>query len=115
MSDLVLTSDELPEGFTFPRGFLRLVELGLFELEPWWIPTCDRLRGLNQGLARRYPQRKLILLAKRQDNDDTACWDLAAGKVAIIHDYASPGWESRREFPNFDSWLHSAIDDLIEF
>jgi hypothetical protein len=115
MNDLLLTSEELPKGFSYPRGFLRLVELELFELEPWWIPTGDRLRQFNQGLAERYPQRKLVLLAKRQDNDDAACWDVAADNVAVIHDYASPGWESRREFPNFDSWLHSAIDDLIEF
>lgn len=31
---LLFTPEELPEGFTYPRGLLRLVELQLFELEP---------------------------------------------------------------------------------
>jgi len=114
-SQLLLDPAELPTGFSYPHGLLRLVELHLFELEPWWILTGDRLRSLNQGMAERYPQRRLLAFAKRQDNDDTACWDLDTGKVAIVHDYASPGWEARGEFPDFNSWLHSAIDDLIEF
>jgi hypothetical protein len=114
-SELLLTSEELPTGFSYPRGLLRLVELELFELEPWWILTGDHLRALNSGMAERYPQRRLLLFAKRQDNDDAACWDLDTGKVAIVHDFASPGWEARGEFPDFNSWLHSAIDDLIEF
>lgn len=112
---LLLTAEELPEDFVYPRGLLRLVELELFELEPWWILTGDRLRDRNRGLAERYPDRKLILFARRQDNDDTACWDLNTGKVAIVHDFASPGWEAHGEFEDFDAWLHSAINDLIEF
>ncbi|POH71930.1 hypothetical protein CVS27_18650 [Arthrobacter glacialis] len=112
---MLLTPEELPPGFTYPRSLLRLVEAGLFELELWWIPTGDRLRELNSGMAKRYPKRHLLLFAKRQDNDDCVCFDLDTGKVARVHDWASPGWEARGEFPDFDSWLHSAIDDLIEF
>jgi hypothetical protein len=29
--------------------------------------------------------------------------------------FASPGWEQRDEFPDFNSWLRQAIEDLIEF
>src|SRR5687768_8924404 len=94
-SELLLTSEELPAGFSYPRGLLRLVELELFELEPWWIVTGEFLRTRNRGMAERYPQRRLLLFAKRQDNDDAACWDLDTGKVAIVHDFASPGWEAR--------------------
>ncbi|MFW0772558.1 hypothetical protein ACLRGI_05265 [Paenarthrobacter nitroguajacolicus] len=112
---LLLTAEELPEGFVYPRGLLRLVELELFELEPWWILTSDQLRRHNRGLADRYPDRRLILFARRQDNDDTACWDLDTEKVAIVHDFASPEWEAQGEFEDFDAWLHAAIDDLIEF
>lgn len=36
-------------------------------------------------------------------------------KVVIVHDFASLGWEARGELPDFNSWLHPAIDDLIEF
>ncbi|BCW36039.1 hypothetical protein StoSoilA2_20950 [Arthrobacter sp. StoSoilA2] len=112
---LLLTAEELPEGIVYPRGLLRLVELELLELEPWWILTGDRLRERNRGMAERYPDRRLVFFARRQDNDDTACWDLDTGKVAIVHDFASPGWEARREFDDLDAWLHAAIVDLIEF
>jgi hypothetical protein len=61
------------------------------------------------------PQRVLVPFAKRQDNDDVACWDVPTGKVAVIHDSADPGWEARGEFSGFYAWLRQALDDLIEF
>jgi len=36
MSEL-LSNRELPPGFTYPRVFLRVIELRLTNLEPWWI------------------------------------------------------------------------------
>ena len=115
MSELLFTAEELPQGFSYPRGLLRLVELELFELEPWWILTGDHLRALQKGMRDRYPTRHLVLFAKRQDNDDCVCFDMDTGKVSLVHDWASPGWEARGEFPDFNSWLHAAVDDLIEF
>lgn len=38
MADL-LTTDDLPDGFTYPPQFVRVVELGLTNLEPWRIST----------------------------------------------------------------------------
>ncbi|WP_253951761.1 hypothetical protein M1D51_17215 [Arthrobacter sp. R3-55] len=111
----LLVADELPEGFVYPRGLLRLVELDLCDLEPWLILTGHQLRSRNHGLAERYPDRNLIPFARRQDNDAVACWDVGTGTVAIVHDFASPGWENQGEFEHFDAWLHSAIEDLIEF
>ncbi|KIA70945.1 hypothetical protein ANMWB30_42680 [Arthrobacter sp. MWB30] len=115
MSELLFTAEELPEGFSYPRGLLRLVELELFELEPWWVLTGDHLRALQEGMRKRYPTRHLVLFAKRQDNDDCVCFDMDTGKVSLVHDWASPGWEAKGEFQNFNKWLHAAVDDLIEF
>lgn len=113
--DSLLTAEELPQGFLYPRGLLRLVELDLLELEPWQIVTGEYLRSTNLGLAGRYPTRHLLLFARRQDNDDCVCFDLDTGRVSLVHDWALPGWEAQGEFADFDAWLHSAIDDLIEF
>jgi hypothetical protein len=44
-----------------------------------------------------------------------ACWDTDAGRLVIVHDFASPGWERRSEFPDFYEWLRQAIEDFIEF
>jgi hypothetical protein len=114
MADLLSLLD-LPEGFSYPREFIRVVELGLTNLEPWWIMTGDLLRDRYVGLAHRYPQRTLVPFARRQDNDDVACWDVHTGKVLVIHDFASPGSESRASFPDFYAWLGQAIADLVEF
>jgi hypothetical protein len=48
---------------------------------------------------KRYPDRELVLFAVRQDNDDVACWDLDQGNVAVVHDFSSPGFERRAEYP----------------
>ncbi|MEV0638654.1 hypothetical protein AB0I77_27680 [Streptomyces sp. NPDC050619] len=109
-----MTITELPEGFDYPAEFIRVVELGLTDLEPWWIFDGDQLRRRAIGLRDRYPERRLVPFARRQDNDDVACWDLARGDVVVIHDLASPGWEQRERFPDFNAWLRQAVEDLIE-
>jgi hypothetical protein len=116
--DGLLRDDELPTGFEYPRQFLRIVELGLMDLEPWWILEGKLLRGRWEGIQKRYPARRLIPFARRQDNDDVACFDLDSGNISIIHDFASPGWEQRgvgKEFPTVYDWLRRAMEDLIEF
>ena len=114
MADL-LTTDDLPDGFIYPLQFVRVVELGLTNLEPWQIIDGDQLRNRLAGLRERYPQRSLVPFALRQDNDDVACWDTAAGNVVIVHDFASPGWEQCSEFHDFYGWLRKAVEDFIEF
>jgi hypothetical protein len=117
LADLI-TAGELPKDFTYPREFVRVVELGLTRLDPWWIIQGDVLRGLHRDLRERYPTRELIPFAKRRDNDDIACWEAGGSyEIVVIHDFASPGWEDRqrRRFPNFNAWFRQAIEDLIEF
>jgi hypothetical protein len=88
----------------------------LIELQPWYVLDGKPLRDAMAGLAQRYPDRKLIPFARRQDNDDIACWQSGADQeVFVIHDFASSGWEQRRRFPCFYDWLRRAIEDLIEF
>ena len=113
MADLLSIAD-LPEGFEYPDEFVRVVELGLTNLEPWWIIDGGLLRDRFSGLQKRYEQRVLVPFATRQDNDDVACWDVVTAKVAIIHDFASPGFEQRK-VPRFLAWLRQAVEDLIAF
>lgn len=101
----LLSDTDLPEGFTYPHGLVRVVELGLVNLEPWWIVEGDLLRDRFSGLQQRYKDRKLVPFAQRQDNDDVACFDVDRGKVVIVHDFASPGYEQRADFADFYAWL----------
>jgi hypothetical protein len=109
----LLSADELPLGFTYPLELLRIIGLNL-DLEPWWVMSGENLRIRYLGMQERYPDRRVVPFARREDNDDVACWDLETGRVCIVHDFASPGWERREEFPDFRTWLHSAIDDMLE-
>lgn len=114
MADL-LPLTQLPDGFEYPREFVRVVELGLTNLEPWWIIEGELLRARFLGLAERYASRSLVPFAVRQDNDDIACWDLERRTVVVVHDFAAPGYEQRAELPDFYAWLRVAIEDLIAF
>jgi hypothetical protein len=111
----LLGIDALPGGFEYPREFVRVVELGLTQIEPWWILDGERLRNRYLGLRERYSDRKLVPFAIRQDNDDVACWDISSGNIAIVHDFASPGWEQRAEYPDFYAWFRQAVEDFIEW
>jgi hypothetical protein len=76
------------------------------------------LMDLNRynGLKTRYPNRCLIPFAKRDDNDDIACFELGKGEsVIIIHDFASPGFEDRYTFNDIFEWLKYAIDEMKDF
>lgn len=114
MAELLSVAD-LPRDFDYPPEFIRVVELGLTQLEPWWIVEGDLLRDRHQGLKSRYPSRSLVPFAIRQDRDDVACFDVESNKVVVIHDFADPGWEKRAEFDGFNDWLKQAVADLIEF
>ncbi|WP_217199700.1 hypothetical protein [Streptomyces buecherae] len=113
MLDL-LSEKELPGGFTYPDAFMRAAESGLISLEPWWLLEGDRLRVRISGLRERFPERQLVPFARREDNDDVACWDVGSGKVCIIHDFTTPGREQRAEYPHFYDWLRSAVEDFIQ-
>lgn len=116
MADL-LSIEDLPEGFVYSSKFIRVVELGLTNLEPWLVMQGESLRERYEGLRKRFPGRTLVPFARRLDNDDVACWDVGADpeRVVVVHDFAAPGWEVRGEFVDFNDWLRQAIEDLITF
>jgi len=112
----LLSSDDWPNGFSYPGLFIRIVELGLRNLEPWLILEGEALRLRVRGMRLRYPMRHLVPIAMRSYNDDVACWDASRpGKVVIIHDYADSGYEYVNEFDSFSDWFKSAIDDMMNF
>ena len=106
----------LPEGFFYPKEFVRIIEQELTNLTPWMILNNDLLTVRLKGLKTRYPERNLLPFAQRIDNDDIACFDIdKVNSVVVIHDFASNGWEKRKVFVSFWDWFKQAIDDLIEY
>ncbi len=114
MKPELLKQNELPSWFSYPADFLRTIELGLVDLEPWRILEGDELVNRQLGLKDRYPERELMVFARRDDCDDVACWEMGVEGVVIVHDYASAGWESSEGFKTYWDWFRSAIEDMIE-
>jgi hypothetical protein len=105
----------LPDGFSYPPEFLRVINLGLLNFEPWWIMHGDDLADAYAGMAQRFPHRTLVPFAYYQANDDVACWDIPTGKVVIIHDFGEKSAPNVATFDNFYAWLRRAVEDLIEW
>lgn len=110
----LLKYNELPEWFKYPEEFLRVVESEILTVEPWQILEGEWLRARLAGLKDRFPNRDLIPFYKCMANDDVACWEKGKpGKVIIVHDFASPGWEDSGEFDTFWDWFRSLIEEFI--
>lgn len=114
MAELLSLLD-LPDGFDYPLAFIRVVELGLTELEPWRILQGHDLRVRHAQVAEHYRPRQLVVFAVRRDNDDAACWDLDRRNITVVHGAADPCREQGATFDSFYSWLRQAFADLIEF
>ena len=115
MSEKLLNESELPIWFNYPQEFLRIVDQGLLDFDPWIVLQGVQLRTRFRGLQERYPERELIPFARREDNDDVACWDKGKEGVVIIHDFSSPGYENKQDMNSFWDWLRSALEATIEY
>lgn len=103
-------------GMSYPQAFRRLVARQLTHIDPWWILDASIARPIMSGIKKRYPGTHLLPFAKREDNDDIACFELGTpSKVVIVHDFSSAGWERRQLFDDFYAWLRYAVEEMIEF
>src|SRR5580704_8691327 len=110
----LLTPKEVPNWFTYPHSFIRIVDSGLAVFKPWRILKQPHISSRMRGLRERFPDRGLIPFALRMDCDDVACWEQGEmPRVVIVHDLASPGWERRKGFDDVAQWLRAAIDDFL--
>lgn len=105
--------------FEIPKGYYRIQELGLTNIQPWYFLDGQEFETICKGIQMRYPQRVLLPFARRQDDDDIACFvvessDYTRGHVLIIHDYASSGTEVDNSFPSFWDWFRMAINEMID-
>jgi len=102
------------EKFSYPREFIKIVDLNLVDLDLWYLMTKEQVEVRIKGLKDRYPERELIPFARRDDSDNIACFEVGKkNKVQIIHDFASPGYEQRKEYNSFWDWFREAVEEMI--
>ncbi len=101
----IIHSDEKPIWVVYPSAYLDLVFKGNDEFLPWYLMDEKQLIIRYRGLQERYPTRFLFPFARDDDSDDVACWEKdKPGKIILIHDFASQGYENKMEFDSFESW-----------
>lgn len=115
MSEKLLLQSELPTWFSYPEDFIRIFEQGLIDFDPWIVLQGEQLRARYNGLRERYTHRDLVPFARREDNDDVACWDKHEKGIVIIHDFASPGYENKQILNSFWDWLRAALEATIAY
>ena len=104
---------EIYKEFQYPAAFLKAMDLELVDFDFWYFMPEEEVKMRVHGLISRYPKRKLIPFARRDDCDDIACFEVGMGpKVQIIHDFASEGYEQRGEYNNLWDWMKAAIEEL---
>ncbi len=113
-NNMLLSKEELPAWFVYPKEYKVLIEQNLLDFAPWIILPKDSARIRLEGVKKRYPNRCLFPFARREDNDDLACFEKNRG-VAIIHDFASEGFEGGKESMEFWDWFRMAVEDMIEY
>ena len=68
----LLNIEEIYRDFQYPASFVKAVELNLLDFEFWYFMPNEQVITRINGLMERYPSRKLIPFARRDDNDDIA-------------------------------------------
>ena len=103
-----------------PKGYLVAKELNLVNLHPWHFVADEEFDYLFSGINKRFPDRSVIPFARRTDSDDVACFIVSdaeqpAGKIMVVHDFATPGYEVVVRLEGFWEWFRYAANEMIEW
>ena len=72
----IFNAKEIYENYSYPEEFIKIVDLNLVDLDLWYLMNKEQVEIRIKGLKDRYPQRKLIPFARRDDGDDIACFEV---------------------------------------
>lgn len=107
-----------------PAGYAWLLDRGWvgFEpftgLQPWHYVEADSWFSVKERWPHGPSDRELVLFARRQDNDDLACFELGregVERVVVIHGWTSSGYDIGSVHASFWDWLKASIDDVAEW
>ena len=72
----LLDAKDFYSDFSYPNGILKIIELNLVDFDLWYLMQQEQAILRIKGLKERYPGRKLIPFARRDDSDDIACFEV---------------------------------------
>lgn len=86
-------------------------------LDPWFYMDADNVFDA----CKKWPSVsnkksvKLIVFARRFDNDDMACFEVSddtTKQIVVVHGWTPSGYDVVNEFSSFWHWVKSVIDDV---
>jgi hypothetical protein len=113
----LISNIDVPDWLQVPQGYAKILSSGGQEFGAWKIITNPILSAsYNLHLSERYPHLTLFMFAKRNDNDTIATFSRdAPGKVILINDFSTKGWEYEGEFNSFWEWFDDMIAEFKQF
>ncbi|TDH19698.1 hypothetical protein EXU57_22590 [Segetibacter sp. 3557_3] len=88
------------------------------QLEPWFFLLPGDCFWANEKWSNS-SQEKLFVFAKRQDNDDLACFKVLENGVVesvyLIHGWTSSGFDIIERFDSLWGWLQLVVKDIEEW
>ena len=110
------------KGFKYPNSFLNIVNIKEVPYpDPYFFLGVleEFTKKWNNNIKKQYPTRILVPFAKDERSDDVFCFDgtdtSGNPKVYMVHTYASPGWEDRGYWDNFDGWYDDIQLESIKY
>ena len=121
----MLTNNMLPQelknnNVSLPDGYGRVIQRDMSHIDPWrFIMDSTELENLYAVLRELYPEAIYMPFARRMDNDDIACVvvesdSASRGRIAIVHLYASAGYEIDEHYETFWAWFRVAVNQMVD-
>ena len=101
--------------FSVPRGYGLLANTAL---QPWHYLSAEQVIDVTERWPAGPSTARLVAFARRQDNDDLACFEViddSARRIVVVHGWTPEGYAVVRTFDHFWDWLKAVIDDVAQW
>lgn len=110
--------------FEPPKGYAWLLQQHMVgfeafsQLQPWYYLDQTSVFEVRRVWPNGPYDGDLVAFARRQDNDDIACFHVLQGNVQaimVIHGWTTAGYAVVQTYPTFWDWLKAVVDDIAEW
>lgn len=110
--------------FKVPRGYCWLLERGVFgfgpfgPLQPWYLLDSQGTFSVSERWPGGDSGSDLFAFAKRQDNDDLACFEVIGKSVkaiVLVHGWTGSGYSVVARYDTVWDWAKAVVDDVAEW